>query len=85
LWPSYAIEATAIYPPICLIKMITITRTSPENAAFKALILELDKDIEKRDGAEHSFFAQFNKTDSIKNAIVVYEGQKAVGCGAFKV
>lgn len=64
--------------------MTRITRTSPENADFIALIQELDKDIEKRDGAEHSFFAQFNKTDSIKHAIVAYEGPKAVGCGAFK-
>jgi putative acetyltransferase len=65
--------------------MIQTVRTSAENIDFIALIRELDKDIEKRDGAEHSFYAQFNKTDSIKHAIVVYEDERAIGCGAFKV
>ncbi|EIA07784.1 GNAT family N-acetyltransferase [Flavobacterium frigoris] len=64
--------------------MIQITRTSPDNVDFVTLIQDLDIDIEKRDGAEHPFFAQFNKTDSIKHAIVVYEDQRAIGCGAFK-
>ena len=65
--------------------MIQIIRTSAENLDFVALIEELDKDIEKRDGAEHSFYAQFNKTDSIKHALVVYEDERAIGCGAFKL
>lgn len=65
--------------------MIQIKRTSAENVDFAALIQELDIDIKKRDGEEHSFFAQFNKTDSIKHAIVVYEDQRAIGCGAFKL
>jgi putative acetyltransferase len=78
------IEATAICHLIYLTKMITITRTTPSNIDFINLINELDKDIEKRDGAEHSFFAQFNKTDHIKHAIVVYEDQRVIGCGAFK-
>jgi putative acetyltransferase len=64
--------------------MITIIRTSPENVDFIQLIGELDKDIEVRDGEEHSFYAQFNKTDSIKHAVVAYDSGKAVGCGAFK-
>lgn len=65
--------------------MIQIIRTSAENLDFIDLIEELDKDIEKRDGEEHSFYAQFNKTDSIKHALVVYKDQRAIGCGAFKV
>lgn len=65
--------------------MIQIKRTSADNIDFVALIQDLDIDIEKRDGEEHSFFAQFNKTDSIKHAIVVYEDQRAIGCGAFKL
>tara|TARA_R110000868_G_scaffold11389_3_gene55908 strand:+ start:72113 stop:72604 length:492 start_codon:yes stop_codon:yes gene_type:complete len=75
----------AIYHLIYLIKMIQIIRTSAENPDFIALIQELDKDIENRDGEEHSFYAQFNKTDSIKHALVVYEDERAIGCGAFKV
>ncbi|WP_367754277.1 GNAT family N-acetyltransferase [Flavobacterium sp. WC2430] len=64
--------------------MIKIIRTTPENIDFISLINKLDKDIKLRDGDEHTFFAQFNKTDSIKNAIVVYDELKAVACGAFK-
>tara|TARA_R110002126_G_scaffold262321_1_gene405224 strand:+ start:1826 stop:2275 length:450 start_codon:yes stop_codon:yes gene_type:complete len=64
--------------------MIKIVRTTPENIDFSSLIQLLDKDIKLRDGDEHVFFAQFNKTDSIKNAIVVYDELKPVGCGAFK-
>ena len=65
--------------------MIQIIRTSAENVDFIALIEKLDEDIEVRDGSEHSFYSQFNKTDRIKHAIVVYEDQRPIGCGAFKV
>jgi GNAT superfamily N-acetyltransferase len=65
--------------------MITIIRTNAENIDFIQLIGELDKDIEIRDGDEHHFYAQFNKTDSIKYAVVAYDGSKAVGSGAFKL
>lgn len=64
--------------------MIKYIRTTPENMDFISLIKKLDQDIKLRDGDEHIFFAQFNKTDSIKNVIVVYDELKAVGCGAFK-
>lgn len=64
--------------------MIQIIRTTPDNPNFIQLIALLDKDIQHRDGDQHVFFAQFNKTDNIKNAIVVYNDQIAVGCGAFK-
>lgn len=64
--------------------MIEIVRTTPENIDFIQLISELDQDIKIRDGEEHTFYSQFNKTDSIKQAIVAYDGLIAVGCGAFK-
>jgi putative acetyltransferase len=44
----------------------------------------LDQDLSIRDGDEHSFFAQFNKIDSINEVIVAYFNDVAVGCGAFK-
>ncbi|CAM2889139.1 GNAT family N-acetyltransferase [Flavobacterium frigoris] len=65
--------------------MITILRTNPDNIDFIQLIALLDKDIQIRDGEEHIFYAQFNKTDSIKHVVVAYDGNIAVGCGAFKV
>ncbi|WP_317172579.1 GNAT family N-acetyltransferase [Flavobacterium muglaense] len=64
--------------------MIQIVRTTPDNPDFIALIALLDQDIKIKDGDEHAFYAQFNKSDSIKNAIVIYDDQIAVGCGAFK-
>ena len=62
-----------------------IVRTTPDNIDFKRLIELLDIDIQKRDGDEHVFYAQFNKTDSIKNAVVIYVDEVAAGCGAFKL
>jgi len=37
-----------------------------------------------RDGTEAAFYAQYNKIDLIKNAVVAYAGDEPVGCGAFK-
>lgn len=64
--------------------MISITRTNSDNFHFQSLVKELDKDLAVRDGDEHAFYAQFNKTDKIKEAIVAYDGELAVGCGAIR-
>ena len=61
-----------------------IIRTDSENVDFQELILLLDEDLAIRDGAEHGFYAQFNKIAAIKNAVVAYVDQKVIGCGAFK-
>lgn len=59
-------------------------RTDSGDAAFRALVTELDKDLAIRDGDDHSFFAQYNKIASIKHVVVVMDGPTPVGCGAFK-
>ncbi|HLM00230.1 MAG TPA: GNAT family N-acetyltransferase [Pyrinomonadaceae bacterium] len=59
-------------------------RTNSGNADFRDLAALLDADLRIRDGAEHAFYAQFNKIDTIRCAVVAYEGEKPVGCGAFK-
>ncbi|OYU80342.1 MAG: GNAT family N-acetyltransferase [Flavobacterium sp. BFFFF1] len=59
-------------------------RTDSTNPEFISLVALLDADLRIRDGADHAFYAQFNKIDTIKNVIVAYEGNEAVGCGAFK-
>ncbi len=64
--------------------MITIIRTQSDNTDFQKLVKELDKDLAIRDGDEHAFYAQFNKSDKIKHAIVAYDGELAVGCGAIR-
>ena len=63
---------------------INLLQTDSDNADFRALVALLDADLKIRDGAEHSFYAQFNKTDKIRHAVVAYQNEKAVGCGAFK-
>ena len=64
--------------------MITTIRTNSQNADFRGLIVDLDKDLAIRDGSEHEFYAQFNKVDMIKYVVVAYEDQIPVGCGAIK-
>jgi putative acetyltransferase len=64
--------------------MINIVRTNSDNADFRGLVALLDADLAIRDGDEHSFYAQFNKVDAIRHVVVAYDGETAVGCGAFK-
>jgi len=64
--------------------MISIQRTYPGNIDFHSLVFELNKDLKIRDGGDYSFFAQFNKIDSIKYVVIAYLNDKPVGCGAIK-
>ena len=64
--------------------MITVRRTDSDNPDFIALVKLLDADLAKRDGADHSFYAQFNTIDKIKHTVVAYDDNKPVGCGAIK-
>ena len=61
-----------------------IARTDSANDDFIGLVKHLDKDLAARDGADHSFYSQFNKVDMIRHAIVLYDHDKPVGCGAMK-
>ena len=64
--------------------MITLRRTNSDDVDFKNLVVLLDQDLAIRDGEDHAFYNQFNKTDKIKHVIVFYENDIAVGCGAFR-
>ena len=64
--------------------MIRIIRTNPGNSDFQCLVSLLDAELKVSDGKEHSFFAQFNKIDSINYAVVAYSDNFPAGCGAFK-
>ena len=64
--------------------MIKIIRTNSDHPDFISLVRLLDADLAKRDGDEHSFYAQFNKIDKIKHAVVLHEDEKPVACGAIK-
>jgi putative acetyltransferase len=63
---------------------MNILRTTSEHEDFVRLVRLLDADLAKRDGADHSFYAQFNKIAAIKHVVVLYENNQPVGCGAIK-
>ncbi|CAN5902718.1 hypothetical protein BH24BAC1_BH24BAC1_35710 [soil metagenome] len=54
------------------------------NSNFRSLVAKLDQELQQRDGPDHTFYAQFNKIDLIRHAVVAYRGETPVGCGAFK-
>lgn len=64
--------------------MVTLKRTNSDDIDFINLVALLDKDLAIRDGDDHAFYNQFNKTDKIKHTIVYYENDVPVGCGAFR-
>jgi putative acetyltransferase len=64
--------------------MLTFFKTNSANTDFIRLVQQLDADLAERDGADHSFYAQFNKITMIQHVIVAYENNEAVACGAFK-
>jgi putative acetyltransferase len=64
--------------------MIKILRTNSTNQDFIQLVKQLDLYLAEKDGDEHSFFDQYNKVDQLKQVVMVYENEVAVGCGAMK-
>ena len=64
--------------------MLHLVRTTSDHPDFRALVQLLDHDLAVRDGADHAFYAQFNKIDTIRHVIVAYRGGEPIGCGAFK-
>jgi len=64
--------------------MITLKRTNSTDQDFIELVRKLDAELKERDGAENEFYAQFNKIDMIKHAVVAYENEVPIGCGAIK-
>ncbi|TRW22823.1 GNAT family N-acetyltransferase [Flavobacterium zepuense] len=65
--------------------MLRLERTDSDNKDFRYLVSFLDEDLAERDGEDHSFYAQFNKVDLIKNVVVAFNDNIPVGCGAFKL
>lgn len=59
-------------------------RTDAADQHFLSLVRELDKELARRDGEEHAFFAQYNKPDPSMCVVLAYDGTEACGCGAFK-
>ncbi|MCF6131764.1 GNAT family N-acetyltransferase [Flavobacterium wongokense] len=63
---------------------MTIKRTTSDNEDFGRLVAPLDAYLAFLDGDDHEFYAQFNKTNLLKNALICYADDKAVGIGAYK-
>lgn len=64
--------------------MPQIIRTDSSHPDFIKLVGMLDAELAERDGADHGFYAQFNKIDMIRHAVVLYADEHAVACGAIK-
>lgn len=64
--------------------MIQFIRTNSENHDFQFLVSKLDEELKALDGEDHAFYAQFNKIANLKYAVVAYEVESPVGCGALK-
>ncbi|HEX9980985.1 MAG TPA: GNAT family N-acetyltransferase [Flavobacterium sp.] len=64
--------------------MISCIRTTSEHIDFRHLVAQLDAVLQILDGDEHSFYAQYNKIDRIRYAVVAFDENEAAGCGAIK-
>lgn len=64
--------------------MIRLVRTDSTHSDFVALVQQLDADLVQRDGEDHAYYHQFNTIDKLKQVVVAYENNVAVGCGALK-
>jgi GNAT superfamily N-acetyltransferase len=65
--------------------MVHITQADSSHPDFISLVKLLDAELAERDGSDHSFYAQFNKSDLIKYVVIAYENDTPVSCGAIKV
>ncbi|MBO9693999.1 GNAT family N-acetyltransferase [Chryseobacterium sp.] len=61
-----------------------IFRTDSAHTDFQNLVKSLDAALSEHNGENDSFFAQFNKIDTIKNCVVAYIDDIPAACGAFK-
>jgi putative acetyltransferase len=64
--------------------MFRLIETNSANPDFISLVQQLDADLAKRDGAEHTFYHQFNSILQLNHVVVLYDTDEPVACGAFK-
>jgi len=60
-----------------------LVRTTSDNVDFQRLTRLFDDYLVDIDGDEKDFFAQYNQI-YLEHVIVCYDGETALGCGAFK-
>jgi GNAT superfamily N-acetyltransferase len=64
--------------------MITLKRVDCNNHDFIELVKQLDAELALRDGDDHAFYHQFNSINLLKFAVVAYQDEIPIGCGAIK-
>lgn len=63
---------------------IALKRTNSADPAFIDLVTELDADLAIRDGDDHAFYHQFNKTHDMNTCVVALLNGAPAAIGAFK-
>ena len=63
---------------------IKTIRTNSKNKDFMNLVKELDAYLKVTDEDEHDFYNRFNNLNVLKEVVVTYVSENAVGCGAIK-
>lgn len=61
-----------------------LLRTNSTHPHFRQMVKALDEDLMLRNGETQNLYHQYNKTDHISHAIVIYADDLPVGCGCFK-
>lgn len=64
--------------------MFRLHRADSRHPDFQSLVKLLDADLAIRDGDEHAFYAQYNKTDHLNEVIIALGDGEPVACGAFR-
>jgi GNAT superfamily N-acetyltransferase len=67
-----------------MITKLKLIKTDSQNSDFIRLVEVLDQYLKTVDGDDHAFYNSYNGLESIKNVVVAYVDNEAVGCGAFK-
>ncbi|KAB2925114.1 MAG: GNAT family N-acetyltransferase [Bacteroidetes bacterium] len=63
---------------------LSVLRTDASHSGFLALVRRLDAELAERDGPDHAFYAQYNTVAPLRHAVVAFDGDVPVACGAFK-
>jgi GNAT superfamily N-acetyltransferase len=61
-----------------------LLRTNSENPEFQKLAYRLEEELRIRDGDEQEFYATLNQIGKLAQALVAFEQDLPVGCGALR-